>query len=295
MFFNLTDFNSFGKLPIEDKTFFEKELSNLYKKSKLEKWYIEKEELNIHKKPFAYGGFSEIYDCDWRGLKIAVKKPKQKKILTILNVMKEIEVWNTVRHPNIVQFLGISNSDNKILILLEKINGCNLKEYIERRNFFKNKKKIINELVKVFYFLHCANPPIIYRDLKPDNILIDTYGNLKLTDLGLSKFIENDQNEEFQMTECTGTPRWMAPEVFRGEKYNISSDIYSLGMIIYYITSEKIPFKNFTLDEFDDYMSRNEEHVFKAPSRYRYIVDKCIQNNAILRPDIKSIYYNISQ
>ena len=305
MYLNLKDYASFENLDIAEKNDIEKELESLNKKSKDEKWYVSSQELNICEKPFAEGGFSEIYDCDWRGLRIAVKKPKQKEqkqISTILNVMKEIQVWNTVRHPNIVQFLGISKLNNEIVILLERIHGWNLRTYIEKRNYFQitfqknktNKTKIIRELVSVFYFLHYATPTIIYRDLKPENILISFDGHLKLTDLGLSKFIENDNADNFKMTGYTGTPRWMAPEVFKGENYNISSDIYSLGMIISYITTEKLPFRNFSCIRFNQFMNGDEEIKVQAPKKYRYIVNKCVQRKANLRPDVEAVYYYLA-
>ena len=96
------------------------------------------------------------------------------------------------------------------------------------------------------------------------------------------------------MTGCTGTPRWMAPEVFKGENYNISSDIYSLGMIISYVTTEKLPFRHFSTIRFNQFMHGDEEIRVDAPKKYRYVVHQCVQRKANLRPDVEAVYYHLA-
>ena len=75
-------------------------------------WLINNSELELVLPEFANGSFSNVYDCNWRGTKIALKKPKNNKITNFVEFLKEIDVWSSLRHPNLVQFLGISFNDN---------------------------------------------------------------------------------------------------------------------------------------------------------------------------------------
>ena len=133
MFYSLNKHPSFFKLTSSNKI----ELLELINKTKLnaEKghWLINNSELELVLPEFANGSFSNVYDCNWRGTKIALKKPKNNKITNFVEFLKEIDVWSSLRHPNLVQFLGISFNDNydEVSILMEKIEGTNLKDYIK--------------------------------------------------------------------------------------------------------------------------------------------------------------------
>lgn len=96
-------------------------------------------------------------------------------------------------------------------------------------------------------YLHTCKPAIIHRDLKPANLLIDQSGVLKVADFGLSKIRPDPkQNEKdtFMMTGETGSYRFMAPEIFRHSAYNETVDVYSFGMILFFLFSGKPPWPN---------------------------------------------------
>ena len=101
-----------------------------------------------------------------------------------------------------------------------------------------------------------STPPILHRDLKPANLLIDFKDTLKISDFGLAKLrpyeslhkveeVEGaDSNDTFIMTGETGSYRFMAPEVFRHERYDETVDVYSFAMILYYIIDGRAPWPN---------------------------------------------------
>lgn len=265
------------------------EINKIIIKSQEQHWYVNYDELKIDLEPFASGATSEIFDCLWRGTKIVIKKLKLKDKISVKDFLNEINIWNTVRHPNIVQFLGISIDENIIYLLLQKINGPNLRDFINNRKIIRSNLKIkfMNQLVSIFNFLHNCNPPIIYRDLKAENILVEN-DNIFLTDFGLSKFYP--ENENFKMTGNTGTLRYMAPEVFNKKDYNLKADIYSLGMILYFIFKGQLPFNEMSRKMVVNYMDNDKNMLVDLNDNFiKKIVEKCIDKNINNRHDINTL------
>tara|TARA_B100001093_G_C26517411_1_gene880234 strand:- start:101 stop:799 length:699 start_codon:yes stop_codon:yes gene_type:complete len=212
-----------------------------------------------------------------------------------MEFLKEIQICSTLRHPNLVQFLGISFNSTEILILFEKIIGSNLEDFINNKNSMLSsniQKHITSQLITTFKFLHNCNPPIIYRDLKPANILIDKTICVKLTDFGLSKYFQNETNEAYLLSGETGTIRYMAPEVFNNQKYNLKVDVYSLGLIIYFIYTMTKPFNEYTVDSMKFYFQ--QEDLILSTNKIKSkniqnIVNKCINKNPQERIDINQL------
>lgn len=317
LFLSLNKHPSFGQLSQEEKN----SLVNLIQKIREDGasgyWLISSSELEINNVPFAYGSFSTVHDCVWRGGNVAIKKPRYNKINNLAEFLREIEVWSTIRHPNLVQFMGASFNETKeeIYIIMEKINGNNLKQCVGKLNL--NKKYIlINQLIALFKFLHNCNPPIIYRDLKPENILIDNNNNIKLSDFGLSKHYITDgggdgngdgdgdgdgngdgdgdgNNDNYLMTPQTGTLRYMAPEVFLNRPYNLKVDIYSLGLIIYFIITNENPFNSYSKKDIESYFNKDDS-MFSTKKinnkEIRTIINNCINKDVAERWDINKLY-----
>ena len=296
-FIEIKKHNSFNELSELKQEEFESLFKQTLYAAQYGKWLINKSELNINVTPFASGSFSTIHDSKWRGLDIAVKAPIYNNIINIIELLKEIQLWNTLRHPNLVQFIGFSFSNDNLYILMEKVNGNNLKHYLNNRttsnNIYKN-KEIVTQLINVFKFLHNCSPPVIYRDLKPENVLIDKNNNIKLTDFGLSKyFINDDKYEGYNMTGMTGTLRYMASEVYLKKKYDLKVDIYSLGLIMYYIFTNEQPFSSYNTSDMDSYMKM--DHIIFSTSKIkniqlRTIINKCIDKDPNNRYNIDELY-----
>ncbi len=269
------------------------EIESIKIKSQNQLWYVNFDELNLNKIPFASGATSDIYDCTWRGAKIAVKKLKIKNSLSEKDLVNEVKIWHTVRHPNIVQFLGISIHEKNIFILIQKINGLNLRSYIEKNRIcLENKNMFASQLISIFNFLHNCNPPIIYRDLKAENLLIEGK-KIYLTDFGLSKFYP--ENSIFKMTGETGSLRYMAPEVFNHKKYNLKADIYSLGMILYFLYKKEKPFNGYSRKNLINYFGSNFNMTVNLKNkRIKSIIEKCITKDVSERYEIDQLYYDFN-
>jgi len=153
-------------------------------------------------------------------------------------VIVEKDIIRSVDHPFIVKLHCSFQSDEKLYFLLDFLNGGDLYQHMMRSNKFKENRArfYAAEIVLALDFLHKHN--IVYRDLKPQNILLGIDGHVKLTDFGLSK---NDFDANQENTIC-GTVKYIAPEAISGKKYDHMVDWWSLGIIIYRMLTGKLPY-----------------------------------------------------
>jgi len=125
--------------------------------------------------------------------------------------------------------------------------------------------------------------------------MIDKFYNVRLTDFGLSRFMPD--TEPYKMTGTTGTIRYMAPEVYFGDNYDLRADVYSLGLILYYIYSEKRPFDNYNVETIATYFT-NKDLMFSTKhvnnKKMRTIINKCIEKDQNFRWDINTLSSNFS-
>lgn len=118
----------------------------------------------------------------------------------------------------------------------------------EQIRFWKLRLELLMDLCGAVAFLHSQR--VIHRDLKPDNVGFDLAGRLKVFDFDVARVLPSQanwnesRNETFKMTKKVGSPRYMSPEVARGEYYNEKSDVYALGLLSYEILSLKRPFES---------------------------------------------------
>ena len=121
--------------------------------------------------------------------------------------------------------------------------------------------------------------------------MIDKFYNLKLTDFGLSRFMP--ESEPYQMSGTAGTIRYMAPEVYFAKEYDLRADIYSLGLIIYYVFTSKRPFMDYNTTTIGTYFS-NPDLIFSTKEvkdrRLRSIINNCIEKDYMERWDINELY-----
>lgn len=221
-------------------------------RGRVEWWELKRNEINLYEK-IAEGGNGLIYKSTWRGLKCVVKCLKHNNNdIEYQDLINEISVISHLRHPNLVLFLGACTIVDPLFLLYEYMLNGSLDTYYNFKSKQRNKlwkpkmkqaHKWMHELSQAIYFLHHCYYPIMHRDLKPSNILLNEDLHIKLTDFGLSRTIKK-KHEKYKMSGCTGTLRYMAPEIIfnTGEDYDLKIDIYSLALNFWFICSGKVPF-----------------------------------------------------
>ncbi|GIK27504.1 MAG: serine/threonine-protein kinase [Chloroflexi bacterium] len=151
---------------------------------------------------------------------------------------KEANLLATLSHPAIPKIFDFFATESRAYLVMEYINGSDLDALLVRTRSLPI-EKIVDwgiELCDVLDYLHSNKPqPIVFRDLKPANIMIDSLGRVRLVDFGIAKIFENDKKHTM-----IGTEGYSAPEQYRGEVTPIS-DIYGLGATLHHVITRKDP------------------------------------------------------
>jgi serine/threonine protein kinase len=157
---------------------------------------------------------------------------------------REAQAAASLRHPNVVQIHDFGEQNGLYYMVMEFLEGEDLKAVLEKRGQmrpFADIGKILNQVASALDFAHQRG--IVHRDLKPGNVMITPQGQAILTDFGIAKLLDTDH----KMTETgtgIGTPAYMSPEQARGSN-NVgpTSDVYSLGIVLYEMLTGELPFK----------------------------------------------------
>jgi len=106
---------------------------------------------------------------------------------------------------------------------------------------WSDKIQSIQSIVFGLAYLHSFDPPIIHRDLKSRNVLLDSEKGTKLTDFGVSREVDDST-----LTNGVGTFQWMAPEIMRGNAYTVAADVYSFGVLLSEFSTHQVPYSTLT-------------------------------------------------
>jgi len=151
--------------------------------------------------------------------------------------MNEKRVMESVKHPFCIRLFATFKDKNRLMFLLEPALGGELFSVLRSRTLFDEdtSRFFAASVILAFEFLHAKN--IIYRDLKPENLLLDKDGYLKVTDFGFAKELTSGRT----WTLC-GTPDYLAPEIVAGKGHGKGVDWWTLGVFIYEMLASYPPF-----------------------------------------------------
>lgn len=147
----------------------------------------------------------------------------------------ERQILATLEHPNIAHLIdGGKTAEGVPFFALEFVKGLSIDDFCEERNLSIHQRlRLFLQVCNAVSFAHSRL--VVHRDLKPNNILVTSDGTVKLLDFGIAKLISSDENLQTQTVTQLGmmTPKYASPEQISGEPVSTSSDIYSLGLILY--------------------------------------------------------------
>ena len=176
-----------------------------------------------------------------------IKVSRYRSQKQFFQIIKEIKLLENIHHPHVITYFTSFIENNNFYIITEYINGGSLENLIiknlkQNKNIEERKAwELLIESLSGLLYLH-ETKKIIHRDIKPDNLLIDLEGHLKITDFGVSAIDEEDVEE---LLKCHGTVAgpidFMSPEMAFGSYYDFKSDIYMLGLTFLFLLSKQLP------------------------------------------------------
>ncbi len=145
-------------------------------------------------------------------------------------------------HPNIVKVFDVSYGDKLQYIVMEYVEGITLKEYIEQQGRL-DVRETVHFMMQILRALqHAHDKGVVHRDIKPQNILLLSNGNIKVTDFGIARFSCSDTKT---MTDSAiGSVHYISPEQARGDITDDKTDLYSAGVVLYEMLTGKVPFES---------------------------------------------------
>lgn len=156
-------------------------------------------------------------------------------------INSEIDILRKLQHPAIPTLWDSVIDGESVFIVMDYMQGKELTKYIETYKYIPEPQALLwfKELVGILIYLHSLETPIVYRDLKPNNIIVDDQGHLKLIDFGIAAEYAPGEKQNMDMALTRG---YAAPEQYaRGFIYDVRTDIYSLGATMHYLLTGKNP------------------------------------------------------
>uniref|UniRef100_A0A0A9E1M3 non-specific serine/threonine protein kinase n=1 Tax=Arundo donax TaxID=35708 RepID=A0A0A9E1M3_ARUDO len=303
----------------------EKQLAKTWEKHKgknqgpREDWEIDLAKLEI-RHVIAQGTYGTVYRGTYDGQEVAVKlldwgedgfATETETAALRASFKQEVAVWHELSHPNVTKFVGASmgttdlkipaNSSNSgartelppraCCVVVEYLAGGTLKQYLirnrRRKLAYKVVVQIALDLARGLSYLHSRK--IVHRDVKTENMLLDTQRNLKIADFGVARVEAQNPKD---MTGATGTLGYMAPEVLEGKPYNRKCDVYSFGICLWEIYCCDMPYPDLSFADVSSavvHQNLRPDIPRCCPSPMANIMRKCWDANPDKRPDMDEV------
>ncbi|XP_050547807.1 serine/threonine-protein kinase SIK2-like [Daktulosphaira vitifoliae] len=199
------------------------------------------------------GNFAEVRLATHRLVRseVAIKMIDKRKLdaVNLEKVHREVDIMKQLDHPHIIKLYQVMESKDMIYIISEYASQGEIFDYIAKYGRMTEaaaRKKFWQILSAVEY---CHNRHVVHRDLKAENLLLDSHMNIKIADFGFSNYFTPGE----QLATWCGSPPYAAPEVFEGKKYyGPEIDVWSMGVVLYVLVCGALPFDGSTLHSLRD-------------------------------------------
>lgn len=224
------------------------------------------------------GGMSVVYQAvNEKANKIwAIKEVRKDGVQNFevvkQNLIVETELLKRFNHPNLPSIIDVIDGDGTFLIVMDYIEGNSLSKALETSGA-QSQEDVIEwskQLCDVLGYLHSRKPPIIYRDMKPSNVMLKPDGNVSLIDFGTAREFKSSSVED---TTCLGTQGYAAPEQYGGHgQTDARTDIYCLGATMYHLVTghnpSTPPYEMYPIRQWNPMLSSGlEEIIIKCTQR----------------------------
>ncbi|XP_031116235.1 putative wall-associated receptor kinase-like 16 [Ipomoea triloba] len=226
------------------------------------------------------GGFGIVYRGHlFDGQIVAIKKAKMMDPTQVEQFINEVIVLSQINHRNIVKLFGCCLETEIPLLVYEFINNGTLSEHLHSKNKASKmswpiRLRIATETAEVLSYLHtAASPPIIHRDIKSANILLDDYYTAKVSDFGASRLVPQDQTQLTTMVK--GTFGYLDPEYLQTNHLTEKSDVYSFGVVLVELLTSRSPL-SFYGPEKERHLSQYFLSLLKGNQLFKILDDNIV-------------------
>lgn len=191
------------------------------------------------------GGMANVYraydSIDDRTVAVKILRDEHMQNDELLRRFRnESKAIAVLSHPNIVKVYDVSFNEDIQYIVMEYIDGITLKEYIEQQKVLRWKEAVHFTVQILRALQHAHDKGIVHRDIKPQNIMLLADGTIKVADFGIARFARASQ--QTVTDKAIGSVHYISPEQAKGDVTDEKSDIYSVGVMLYEMTTGKLPF-----------------------------------------------------
>lgn len=207
------------------------------------------------------------------------------------NLILERKILLQIDHPLIMKLVKTMKDAERLYFLIEYVRGKDLFDVLRILNLLSNENSRFYAGCILMMLEHLHERKIIYRDLKPENVMVDEGGYPKMIDFGTAKFVSS------RTYTVVGTPHYMAPEVILGKGYSLSADYWTVGIMIYEFLCGMVPFGDEEEDPYRIYEKVLErrlvypQYVIRSnkPLQAAPMIELLLNKNAAMRGTIESI------
>ena len=206
--------------------------------------------VRLTEEEFGRGSYAVVLRLEYRGLKCAGKHLypvlyEQGVGDTVRRFEEECRLLAQMRHPNIVQFIGVYFEEgSRVPILVMEFLPTTLARCIDAYGVLPQdvSYSILHDVALGLYHLHSHTPPVVHRDLSANNVLLTPNMTAKISDLGVARILNLTPQQMTRMTSTPGTPAYMPPEAMRANpRYDAGIDEFSYGVLMIHVLSGKWP------------------------------------------------------
>lgn len=196
--------------------------------------------------PLGHGGMGVVYKARQKelGRVVALKLLPPERVADpqfAERFRREAQALASLTHPNIVAIHDFGQTNGLFYLLMEFVDGVNLRQAMNAGRFTPDQAlAIVPPVCEALQFAH--EHGIVHRDIKPENLLLDKRGQIKIADFGIAKMLGQDASDwDVSESQPAGTPQYMAPEQQRPGRADHRADIYSLGVVLYEMLTGELP------------------------------------------------------
>lgn len=252
------------------------------------------------------GGFAVVWKVKYRNKTYASKRLKSSSDQEVLEkFFAEIRLNASLSHPRIVRFIGVAWTHARdIQALFEYMEGGDLRKWLRETRggpqqcWSHVKFQIAIDIAEALRHVHGFQPPLVHRDLKSGNVMLEADIRAKLGDFGIAR----TQSSNATMTLGMGTVRWLAPEVIKGSTdYDERADIYAFGVVLSELDTHELPYFDFKnskgepLSEFAIQYQITTRQIapsfhLNCPARILDLANRCLSHDVFERPSAAEIH-----